>query len=127
MSNEPIMAEKKRGDSPLVDDRFLPEDEPSHFGVIIGLLITILAMVFIGLYIWSEMMTRETLPTSPTIERPTAAQNNEPESTTAEAKAEVLNIVSTSDELSAIEADLEATSMGDIETDLSAIEAELGQ
>ncbi len=127
MSNEPIMGKEKAGDSPLVDSRFVSDDKPSNFGVIIGLLITILAMVFIGLYIWSELMTRAVVPTGPTIERPTAAENNEPESTTAEASAEVLNVVSTSDELEAIEADLEATVMGDFESDLQAVEAELSQ
>jgi len=127
MTNEPIMEEERSSDSPFIDATITSEDGPSHFGVIIGLLITILTLVFIGLYIWSEMMTNQTLPTGPTIERPTAAENNEPESTTSEAKTEVLNIVSTSDELSAIEADLEATVMGDVETDLTTIEAELGQ
>lgn len=126
MSNEPIMPEEKKSDSPYVD--MGPRDgEPSHLGVTIGILITLLAMVFIGLYIWGQMMASETIPTGPTIQRPTAAENNEPESTTAEARTEVLNVVSTSDELSAIEADLEATMMGDIESDISAIEAELGQ
>lgn len=121
------MGKEKRDDSAFVDSRFVSDDKPSHFGVIIGLLITILAMVFIGLYIWSELMTREALPTGPTIERPTAVENNEPESTTAEANTEVLNVVSTSDELEAIEADLEATVMGDFESDLQAVEAELSQ
>ena len=127
MSNEPIMSSEKSGDSPVIDGQVLDDNQPSHFGVIIGILITALTMLFIGLYIWSELMNTEISRTGPTIERPTAAENNEPESTTAEARTEVLNIVSTSDELSAIEADIEATVINDIGADLATIEAELTQ
>jgi hypothetical protein len=111
------------------DARPLPESAPteehiSHFGLIIGILIVVLALVLIGLYVWSQMMARPAAPL-PTPVRPTAAENNEPESTTAEARAQTLDIVSTSDELGAIEADLEATALDDFVTELNAIDAEL--
>ena len=127
MNNEPTSPEGS-SNAPLTTEPELAQLElPSHFGLIIGVLITILAVIFIGLYTWSYLLHEEAIAPGPTIERPTAAENNEPESTTAEAKTEVLNIVSTSDELYAIEADLNATAIGDIEADLQAVEAELGQ
>lgn len=101
----------------------IPE-QVSHFGLIIGALIIVLALVLGGLYVWSRMMIDPATPI-PTPERPSAAQNNEPESTTAEARAETLDVVSTSDELDVIEADLEATKLDDFESDLNAIDAEL--
>lgn len=95
-------------------------------GLLIGLGILITAVLFIGSYIWlSFQHTQQTIAVTPT--RPTAAENNEPESTTAEAQVETLNIVSTSDELGAITADLEATRIQDTAADFAAIEAELNQ
>jgi hypothetical protein len=57
--------------------------------------------------------------------RPTAEQNNEPESSTAEARTEIMNVVSTSDELSTIEADAKSTNLEDLNSEISPIETEL--
>ena len=61
----------------------------------------------------------------PITTRPTNEQNDEPESTTAEARTGLLDVVSTSDELSAISADISSTNLDDLENEVPAIEAEL--
>lgn len=122
MNNEPIMTPDKKdssADMPI-------NEQPSHFGLIIGVLVIVLALILMGLYIWGRLMLQEPVVPNPSPQRPTAEENNEPESTTAEARAEVLDIMSSSDELDAIEADLNGTRIGDIDTDINAIDAELG-
>jgi hypothetical protein len=65
------------------------------------------------------------LPLSNGIERPTAEENNEPESTTAEARVQASQTLSSSDELSSIEADLTGTDDLELEADFAAIESVL--
>lgn len=125
MEKEPVMNQEKDGISTdHLDSAVIAEKPLSHFGLVIGVLIIALALIFIGLYFWIQMENRAEATPLPKPERPTAAENNEPESTTAEAKTEVLDIVSTSDELRSIEADLGATKDIDVETTLNAIDAE---
>ena len=57
--------------------------------------------------------------------RPTYETNKEPESTTAKAQVDTLGVMSTSDELGAIEADLESTSLTNLDTELIPIDQEL--
>jgi cytoskeletal protein RodZ len=94
-------------------------------GPILILLFAILIALLGGIYYWYTiiMATPITVP-APT--RPTAEQNNEPESTTAEARTSATDIVSTSDELDAITADVESTRFEDQAADFAAVEAELG-
>ena len=96
--------------------------------IIGGPLLVILALLLVvilgGMYYWFNTMNVPA-PVSPVIERPTIEENNEPESTTAEAQVETMQAVSTSDEIDAIEADLEATDLDSIDTELNAIDAEL--
>lgn len=95
-------------------------------GAIIGVLVLLLIMILGGMYYWFSQLTQEVAPAvEPTFERPSAEENNEPESTTAEAAVEALNSLSTSDELAAIEADIAATDLSAIDTELTAIQAEL--
>jgi flagellar basal body-associated protein FliL len=92
---------------------------------IIILLVTILVLLLAGLGYWYyQVMSLEVTPAidSP---RPTANENNEPESTTAEARAQATNVVSTSDEIDAIKADIESTPVTDLLTEMPAIETEL--
>ncbi len=98
-------------------------EEKSSMGIILGVLIVILVLILGGLYLWGTTLQNNTEPAA--IERPTAAENNEPESTNAEADVETLQTVSSSDELAAIEADLEATDLDTLDAELQAIEAEL--
>ncbi len=91
------------------------------------LILTVLLIVILGgMYYWFSKLNMESqAPTPAPIERPTAEENNEPESTTAEAQTEVIQTTSTSDELDAIISDLEATDLDSLESELEAIEAEI--
>jgi len=97
-------------------------------GIIIVILIFLLIFILGGLYVWFSQLTLQDndsdLP-APAVERPTAEDNNEQESTTAEAVVEAQQAVSTSDEISAIEADLQATDLDNLDAELNAIDAEL--
>ena len=97
--------------------------------VLIGIVV-ILIGVLIGLYLWGgALLNLQQQPEVivPTATRPTAAENNEPESTNAEADVTTTQAVSTSDELDLIKADLEGTMIENLDSDLRAIESELAQ
>lgn len=89
--------------------------------LLIGLA-AVLVAILAGMYFWFAAMN--TVP-EPSPVRPTPEQNNEPESTTAEAQVETMQAVSTSDEIAAIEADVEATNLDSLDAELNAIDAEL--
>ncbi len=91
---------------------------------ILVLLFLILVAILGGLYYWYKIVTAP-IPTPADTTRPTAEQNNEPESTTAEARTETQGVVSTSDELGAIRADLDSTNLSDLDTEVSPIKAEM--
>lgn len=96
-------------------------------GPLLLVLAVLLAIILGGMYYWFNSMqtaTPSTVTPAP-VERPTAEENNEPESTTAEAQVEQLNTVSPSDEIEAIEADIEATDLDSLDAELEAIDAEL--
>lgn len=102
------------------------EDAPSYLGIVLGVLIVILICILGGLYMWSETLKKNELkPIVPESTRPTAEENNEPESTNAEAEVETLNTLSPSNELEAIEADLQNTQIPEPEADLNAVDATL--
>ena len=94
-------------------------------GPIIILLIVLLVAILGGMSYWFTMMQKDTPTVTPLGQRPTAAENNEPESTTAEAEAESMGVVSSSDEIPAIEADVESTNLDSLESELDAIDAEI--
>ncbi|MCA9365874.1 hypothetical protein KC723_03180 [Candidatus Kaiserbacteria bacterium] len=103
--------------------------KPQHSGALAVIVILSLVLVAIGsaVFIWfTGYLVKIPAPTPDIkIERPTPEQNNEPESTTAEASTERLNVVSNSDNLDLIEADLTSTNLPELDADLNAIEAEL--
>ena len=93
-------------------------------GLIITLLFIILVAILAGLYYWyTIVMSTEIIQPDNLVGQPT--EQNEPESTTAEAQTQALNVVSTSDELTAIEADVSSTNMDNLDAELNAIDAEL--
>lgn len=101
-----------------------PVKDPSLLTLpIIILLFLILLAILGGLYYWYLLVTKPEM--LDTVLRPTAEQNNEPESTTAEARTGVTDVVSTSDEPEAIRADLDSTQFEDINTLAAPIESEL--
>lgn len=112
----------------LPEGDMVPTEEPKQVGIIhgpiLGLLVVLLLLILGGMYWWYVTILQVDLVT-PTATRPTPEQNNEPESTTAEAQTQVMGTMSTSDELSAIEADLEGTNLDSLDAELTAIEAEL--
>jgi hypothetical protein len=91
---------------------------------IIVLLFLILVAILAGFYYWYTIVMSEQVVTEVTT-RPTDEQNNEPESTTAEARTGLMDVVSTSDELDAIAADAQSTNLEDLTTEITAIEADL--
>ena len=93
-------------------------------GPILILLVVLLIAILGGMYRWFVILNND-VPTINAGLRPSAAENNEPESTTAEARAEAMGVVSSSDEIPAIEADIESTDLDTMESELDAIEAEL--
>jgi hypothetical protein len=93
-------------------------------GAILIILVGLLLIILGGMYYWFMTLTVAPAPVTETLSRPTAAMNNEPESTTAEATADTMRVVSTSDEIDAIASDIEASDMERLDTELQAIEAE---
>ncbi len=91
---------------------------------IIILLFLILVAILAGFYYWYTLVMQDQVIPSANI-RPTAEQNNEPESTTAEARTGLMDVVSTSDELDAIKADAQSTNLEDLTSEITPIETDL--
>jgi ABC-type Na+ efflux pump permease subunit len=100
-------------------------DRTTHLGIILGILIVLLVLILGGLYLWGSTLQTTPTATVPNIQRPTVEENNEPESTNAEAEVETLGALSTSNEINAIAADIESTNLDDLDAEMEAIEAEL--
>lgn len=98
---------------------------PVISGPIVVLLGVILLAILGGLYYWYYTVMSIQIIEPVVQTRPTAEENNEPESTTAEARTSTMNVVSTSDEIDAIEADVQSTNLNDLDIELNAIDAEL--
>jgi len=96
------------------------EPQPSHVGPILGVLIVVLVLILAGLYLWGATLSEKQEQTVPR-----QIENNEPETVRAEADAQILDTVSTSDELGSIEADLESTSIDGLDAELDEIDREL--
>jgi len=126
-TQEPVVAE---GEMKMPEERFgstahTPE-RTTHLGIILGILIVILVLILGGLYLFGTTLQNSNMDTmNDAATRPTADQNNEPESTTADAQVQALETVSTSNEISAIEADISSTNLDAIDAELNAIDAEL--
>lgn len=113
-------------ESPLDVVTAAAEDKASQLGVILGILIVVLVLILGGLYIWGSTLSQAPAPTPENVPtRPTAEENNEPESTNAEAEVETMGALSTSNEIEAIEADIESTDLDALDAELDAIDAEL--
>lgn len=112
--------------SPIRTDSVTAPTKPLSGGVI-GVLVLLLLLILGGLYLWFNQLRQDatTAVATPSIERPTPDENNEPESTTAEAAVATQQALSTSDEITAIEADIEATDLDSLDAELNAIDAEL--
>lgn len=105
----------------IVEDKTpsLTEKHHAHVAPILGVLLIILVLVVGGLYLWGAALTKEGAP----IER--VVENNEPETPRAQADAQILNTVSSSDSLGALEADIMSTNLDSLDAELTAMENEL--
>lgn len=123
---EPIISEEEMK---MPEDAFSSNvggsDKSTHLGVILGILIVILVLILGGLYLWGTTMQNGSDLPAPTAQRPTDEENNEPESTNAEADVDTSAALSTSNELDAIEADIESTNLDQLDAELDTIDAEL--
>lgn len=94
-----------------------------NIGVLIALLFVVLAIIAGGMYYW--FMLSQTPVVEETSLRPSAAENQEPESTNARADVDAMSTLSTSNELPAIYADIQSTDVASLNSELVAIEAEI--
>ena len=100
------------------------EPVKKYVAPIIICLFVVLGFILGGLYYWYSISTQPLVTDlSPT--RPTLETNKEPETPTATAQVDSLTVMSTSDELGAIEADLLSSDLDSLETEINQIEAEL--
>lgn len=90
-------------------------------GPVIAVLFIVLLLIFIGLVLWGRMLTEE--QKKQPLDFPIV--NNEPETPRAVADTQILETISSSDELSTIEADLESTNLDVGGADLTTLDAEL--
>lgn len=93
-----------------------------HLGPVLAVMLVILALILGGLYLWGSTLVQ---PEVNQAEATRTIPNNEPETPRAIADTKILETVSSSDELSAIEADLMSTNLDSLDTDLSEAEREL--
>ena len=132
---EPIQAPDISGEEMKMPEGVTKPVETTHSttplnGILIVILILLLLFILGGLYLWFNKLMMENAapmatPPVAAVERPSAAQNNEPESAGAQAAIETQSALSTSDEIDAIEADIEATDLDSLDAELNAIDAEL--
>jgi hypothetical protein len=104
----------------------LIETHHQRMGPILGIMLLMLALILGGLYLWGAQLakTDRIMDKVDELER-VPFQNNEPETPRAAADAQILETVSPSDELTAIEADLESTSLSSLTDGLTEAESEL--
>ncbi len=125
MTNEPNFEGEEmklptQTNNPIKDSQ--PRKEVN--GTVVIILFIILILIMAGLYYWYKIASVIPQPIETTT-RPTLEVNKEPETTTATAQTESFTVISTSDEIEAIEADLESTDLNNLETELNQIDAEL--
>lgn len=101
----------------------LIETHHSRLGVILGVMVVVLVLILGGLYLWGSQINLPAMDGLPAQNEP--FDNEEPETPRAAADVQILETLSTSDELGAIEADLESTNLGTLDSELSTIENEL--
>lgn len=96
------------------------ERHHGHLGPMLGALILLVVIVIGGLYLWGQSLTK----TDPAFQERVII-NNEPETPRALVDAQILETLSPSDDLGAIEADLNSTNLDSIDADMTTIDAEL--
>ncbi len=92
----------------------------SHTGSILAVLIIMLVLILGGLYLWGGVLSTE-VP----VVTPEPIVNNEPETPRAAADTQILETLSPSDDIGAIEADINSTNFDSLDTDFTAIDSEI--
>ena len=130
MSND--LYDPNNVDMHLPDENFIDAEPTTKSLPLMPIILfgaILLLIGILGALLWWGS-TFFTLPTvaspEPVATRPTAEQNNEPESANAEANVQVLDTLSTSNELPAIKADLFGTTIEGIDSEITAIDQALG-
>lgn len=125
MSTEPnFEGEEMR--LPTTTQKEVAKETPAEpKGIILLTLVVALVLILVGLVYWYRMTHQVIIVDDNPATRPAVETNREPETTTATAQVETLGVMSTSDEISAIEADLESTDLQNLDAELLQIEAEL--
>ncbi len=125
MNNEPNF-EGEKMKMPTERETIMSGDQATKEtkGVFIFGLVAALLVILAGLVYWYIVM-QEPVAVIETPTRPTLETNKEPETTNAAAQVESFGAMSTSDEITAIEADLESTNLDSLDTELQQIDVEL--
>lgn len=111
----------------LPDENQVPSTPSSSAGVSTALITATLAigaLLIVGGFYWYKSQQVAPTTTPPPL-RPTLETNREPETPTATAQVESFGALSTSDEITTIEADLESTNLDTLDSELNDINAEL--
>lgn len=98
------------------------EENQPYLGIVLSVLILLLIFILGGLYMWGKTFENTPPVVVEETTRPTAEENNEPESTNAEADVQVLETASPSTEMDAIRADLQSTDTSVLNSELQAVE-----
>lgn len=115
-----ILNDPMSGNVPMHMPASLTSRPHAHIGPILGVLVIMLALILGGLYLWGE-----TLSTKVPVITPEPIVNNEPETPRAVADTQILETLSPSDDLDAIEADVNSTNFDSLDTDFTAIDTEI--
>ncbi len=92
----------------------------THTGSILAVLVIMLVLILGGLYLWGGALSNK-VP----VVTPEPIVNNEPETPRAVADTQILETLSPSDDIGAIEADINSTNFDSLDTDFTAIDTEI--
>lgn len=96
------------------------ERHHGNLGLMLGALILLVVIILGGLYLWGQSLSKN----DPAFQE-RVIPNNEPETPRAIVDTQILETLSPSDDLGAIEADLNSTNLDSIDADMTTIDAEL--
>lgn len=100
-------------------------DWGKHLVIVLSVAITVTLLALAGLYLYDRFMITPDAAELGAPARPTAAENQEPESPTARAEVDTMEALSPSDNLSTIITDLENTDLDNLDAELNTIDNEL--
>jgi cytoskeletal protein RodZ len=99
------------------DKNSLADAHHVALGPILGIFLIVLVIILGGLYLWGASLDQQTQG-----DQTRVIENNEPETPRAQADAQILGTVSSSDSLEAIETDVESTNLDSLDAELLEID-----